>query len=209
MVLLGIGLNCKNPEVLGILKLWSSIFRCFCNAHETPEISNFMTWVRRSWFYDSTWLFVNPSCRMAWREKFSLFSLPPSRSSSSTNITLSYTRKPSIIQLQKTKLRQYSHTQKNEIQSNLWPLFLHWAQESWPPNENWDLTCLFWMNIMCVFAFDIRFGLVQLRCHDCCCCCYFYGVVAHVEEELLLDETAMNSLVEKSRSSTPFHSISS
>mgnify|MGYP001382341250 CR=1 FL=1 len=60
------------------------------------------------------------------------------------------------------------------------------------------------MNIMCVCAFDIRFGLVQLCCHDCD---YFYGVVAHVEEELLLDETAMNSLVEKSRSSTPFHSI--
>lgn len=61
------------------------------------------------------------------------------------------------------------------------------------------------MNIMCVYAFDIRFGL--LCCHDCSCD-YFYGVVAHVEEELLLlDETAMNSLVEKSRSSTPFHSI--
>ena len=56
-------------------------------------------------------------------EKSFLCSL--SSSSSSTNITLSYTRKPSIIQLQKTKLRQYSHTQKNEIQSNLWPLFLH------------------------------------------------------------------------------------
>ena len=143
-------------------------------------------------------------------EKSFLCSL--SSSSSSTNITLSYTRKPSIIQLQKTKLRQYSgrvtHTkERNPIESFAFVSSLS-SRVLTPQRELRSYLSVLNEYYVCVFAFDIRFGLVQLRCHDCCCCCYFYGVVAHVEEELLLDETAMNSLVEKSRSSTPFHSIS-
>ena len=61
--------------------------------------------------------------------------------------------------------------------------------------------------MLVVYAFNRRFGLTLTATLPRLLLFCFYGGVAsaHVEEnsELLLDETAMNSLVEKSRSSTP------